>query len=363
MTDTNNAAQERTALIESRIDKDRAAAISISGAAGGLSIGDLAQVFEFAKAMSTAGPMIPAFLRNNPGACLGICLQAIEWRMSPFAVANKAYAVEQKGEIRVAFESQLIHAVIEARAPLKGRLNVRYEGEGDERVCIVSCTLKGEDTPREHRSPTLGRRKPGLNQSGARKGSPLWDTKPDVQLFYDTSRDLARILFPDIIMGLYSDDELSEVGYEPVKTVTFRKVDDSQAVTDPANGLHERLSASAIAKAGFDPRRIHAELDGPAIVHTTSGDMVVEDGEEMSPAVRKAMGRFHAKDEQYKEQMLNKDQREAEEASLLAETGSANPPLAESDAGARSPAPEASPVSPILAGDAEGEATGKRQKK
>ena len=48
--------------------------------------------------------------------------------MSPFAVASKSYAV--KGAI--AYESQLITAVVNTRSRLKGRLKVDYYGDGNE---------------------------------------------------------------------------------------------------------------------------------------------------------------------------------------------------------------------------------------
>ncbi len=124
---------------------------------------------------------------------------------------------------RVAYESQFFHAVIEQNAPIVGRLNVSYEGAGDARKCRVWATFKGEAEPRyfppldaDPDQFTLGKLRPGLNDKGRRKGSPLWDLKPDLQLFYNMSRDWARMYAPDIIAGMYGREELEEVGFVAV---------------------------------------------------------------------------------------------------------------------------------------------------
>ncbi len=183
-------------LIESKVDKAAAGALRISSADGGAAFGSMSEVMEFSKLMAFGGVALPAFLRNNVGACLAICIQAIEWRMSPYAVANKAYVVND----RVCFESQLIHAVIEQRAPLTGRLRHKFSGEGPTRRCTVWGSIRGESEPFEFTSPPFDQIQP--------KNSPLWKSKPDLQLYYNASRDWARMYFPDVILGVYSDDEI-----------------------------------------------------------------------------------------------------------------------------------------------------------
>jgi hypothetical protein len=243
------ATQERQDVVERRGE------IMASNEIGGIQVQNLVQMVEVAKLMSRSGPAVPSYLRDNPGACLAIVIQATEWRLSAFAVANKSYAVENKGEIRVAYESQLIHAIVESRAPIKGRLKVEYEGEGDNRICIVSGHFKHEVEPSVWRSETLGRRRPGLNQYGNIKGSPLWMTKPDLQQFYDTSRDWARVYCPDILMGIYSTDELEDstpIGADRAKDVT----------PGPSNSLIERLGATKKPMGGFDADHIDRTLGG-----------------------------------------------------------------------------------------------------
>jgi hypothetical protein len=199
--------------IEERIDQNRVGQVALSDRTGGLAFANLAEVMETAKLMSIAGAAVPMHLRNKPGECLAICIQAFEWRMSPFAVANKSYVVND----RLSFESQLIHAVIEQRAPLKGRLRHEFSGEGDSLTCKVWGTAIGEDEPLVFVSSPIAKITP--------KNSPLWKTKPALQLYYNASRDWCRMYFPDVVLGVYSRDEIEDhIGPERARDVTPPRV-------------------------------------------------------------------------------------------------------------------------------------------
>jgi len=162
---------------------------------GAMSFSNVGQIMEFAKLMSVAAVAIPGHLRKNPGACLAVCIQASEWGMSPFAVANKSYSVND----RLAYESQLINAVILRRAPIKGRFKITYTGEGPTRRCKVSALLLDGDSV-EYESPQFS--------AITVKNSPLWKSDPDQQLFYFSSRSMCRRHFPDVLLGIYDKDEL-----------------------------------------------------------------------------------------------------------------------------------------------------------
>lgn len=186
----------REERIHQAVDKGIAGNLAVNLSSGGASFRDMAEVCEFAKLMSLSKQAVPPHCRETPGVCLALTLQAIEWRMSPFAVANKSYVVND----RVSYESQLIHAVIEQRAPIVGRLRHEFHGEGNDRTCRVWAKERETGEELSYTSPKISTITP--------KNSPLWKTKPDLQLFYNTSRDWARVYYPDVIMGVYSDDEL-----------------------------------------------------------------------------------------------------------------------------------------------------------
>jgi len=196
------------AKIEDRIDRTASGAIAVSDELGGIRFTNMMEVMEFAKMLAISKEAVPQHLRGEPGICLAVCIQALEWRFSPFAVANKSYVVNG----RLAWESQLVHAVIEQRAPLVGRIRHSYEGEGDERRCIVSGRARGEKEDLIYTSPPIGKITP--------KNSPLWKTKPDLQLYYNASRDWCRVYFPDVLLGVFSEDELRDSEGDMPRDVT-----------------------------------------------------------------------------------------------------------------------------------------------
>lgn len=199
------------ARIEDRIDRVAASTLEVSDALGGLRFQNMVEVMEFAKCMAVADTAVPKHLRGNPGMCLAVCIQALEWRFSPFAVANKSYVVND----RIGYESQLVHAVIEQRAPIIGRLRHKFDGDGEDRRCIVTATLRETGETLEYISPPFSKIHP--------KNSPLWKTKPDLQLYYNTSRDFCRAYFPDVLLGVYSQEELRDhVGPDNAKDVNDR---------------------------------------------------------------------------------------------------------------------------------------------
>ena len=215
-----------------RINTDRAATMGVSRAAGGITFTSAVEVMEFAKLMALDEKGAP-HLYKNVGTCLRITFQAIEWGMSPFAVADKSYEVNK----RVAYESQLIHAVIESRAPLKKRLRAEYLGEGPTRQCKVWGTFIGEEEPHDYTSPMFKDIKV--------KNSPLWHSDPDQQLFYYASRSWARKWAPDVLMGIYTKDELQEhptagrEEEEPSGSNLQRRMDAARtAGAEPRNGTH-----------------------------------------------------------------------------------------------------------------------------
>lgn len=254
------------AEIEKRVDRAITQTIPVHESIAGVSAENLGQLTEMAKLMSVSRIAVPPYLRGNPGDCLAIIIRALRWQMDPYFVAEKSYAVTKGDVTSVAFESQLIHAVIETLAPLKGRLRHEIIGEGDDRQCKVWGTFKGEKEPHSFTSEKLGKRikdigfkkkKDGTedNWRDVFRGSPLWLQKPEVQMFYDASRDWARLYCPDVLAGAYARDEM--VDSEPV-----------DITPKPLDGLAQRLRDAKKARAqgdrGFDVA--HVERVGASII-------------------------------------------------------------------------------------------------
>lgn len=206
------------------LDKTRAGEIVISREAGGVSFTSAVEVMEFAKLMSVGGESIPKHLQNNPGACLRIVFQAIEWKVSPYAVADQSYAVGG----RMAYMAQLIHAIIEARAPLKKRLETEYSGEGPtRRIKVIGTFLDGEI--RTYESPEFKDIKV--------KNSPLWVGDLDQQFHYFGTRSWGRRWTPDVLFGIYTPDEI-RAGMAPAQEVEAAPLKDRLQGPAPGSEGH-----------------------------------------------------------------------------------------------------------------------------
>lgn len=226
----------------------REAASSIPMTVGGAQLENFAHAVDYAKYMSRATVAIPAHLRENVGACLAVIDMAGRWGMSCYQVARMTYVVNDV----LSFQSQLIHAVIEKFAPLSGRLRCKYDGSGIERTCTVYGKIRGEDEPIEYTTPPVGKITP--------KNSPLWKSDEDQQLFYLACTRFCRRYFPDVLMGVYSPDEIEDAGlhnYGP---------DRAKDVTGTGQTLADRLKAQSgngdHAAEGFRDGVVEAGLNG-----------------------------------------------------------------------------------------------------
>lgn len=256
--------------IAGRINPSIANSLVVSDQAGGLAFANVGQVFEMAKLMAISQIAIPKHLRGNPGACIAVCIQAIEWRMSPFAVANKSYSVND----RMAYEAQLIQAVILQRAPIKGRIKAEYSGEGDKRRLRVWAVLREDDEVVDYMSPEFGKILP--------KNSPLWKNDPDQQLFFSSVRALCRRHFPDVILGVYAKDEIEDsvgIGPDKARDVTPKNLTARlDALADaPAKAKQE---AGAPVEFDADTGEIQEEAEastGSAETSTDEGDQETDE--------------------------------------------------------------------------------------
>lgn len=160
----------------------------------------------FADFMCKAVITVPKHLQGNSGDCLAITMQAMQWGMNPFAVAQKTHLVNGN----LGYEAQLVNAVIINRAPIIGRPDYQWFGDWskvDGKTCkdpnigvTVSVVLKGENQPRVLDV--------SFAQVGTTRNSPNWVNDPKQQIAYLAIKKLSRLHFPDVILGVYTEDEL-----------------------------------------------------------------------------------------------------------------------------------------------------------
>ncbi len=221
---------------------------------GGVQIETAEQQISYAQLMAKDSMALPAHLRGNAPTCLAVLDLSLRWGFSPWQVARQTYIVNGQ----FSFMSQLIHAVILKFAPIEFRPRGQYgyiDDSGDFvedkaaelqiRRCRVYTRVKGEMDDLEYITPPLGKITP--------KNSPLWGSDPDLQLFYMATTRLSRKHFPDILMGIYSEQEIMDgeahVGFEHAKVVS------------DADKLHERLQQAAKTGEGFKEGVVDAGLE------------------------------------------------------------------------------------------------------
>lgn len=205
MSNINDTSDVEKKIAE-RIDPNISKEMQVSVGTGGIVFKSGEQVMEMAKMMAVSRQAVPKHLRGEPGTCLAVTMQALNWRMDPFQVANKSYVVND----RVAYEAQLIQAVIEQRAPIKGRIKGSFIGEGEARQCVLRVISAEDGEEIEYTSPKIGDIKV--------KNSPLWKTDPDQQLWYYSARAMCRRHFPDVLLGVYEKEEIQHA--PEIKDVT-----------------------------------------------------------------------------------------------------------------------------------------------
>lgn len=162
----------------------------------------------FAEVMAQGKATVPAHLSGKPADCLAIALQAAQWGMNPYAVAQKTHLVNGT----LGYEAQLVNAVITSSTAVQGRFKYEYGGDWEKfkpgaanasnehgLSVRVGAVLRGET------EITWG--EPLYMEYVTTRNSPLWKTAPKQQLAYLAVKYWARLYCPDVILGVYTPDE------------------------------------------------------------------------------------------------------------------------------------------------------------
>jgi hypothetical protein len=176
---------------------------STASAAIMMNPGHMQALMSFADAMARSKLTVPEHLQNKPADCMAIAMQAAQWGMNPFAVAQKTHIVSG----RLGYEAQLVNAVVQNSGAIKGAFAYEYQGEGQDLRCRVGAVLRGES------DITWGEWL--RNGDVTTRNSPLWKTNVRQQLGYLQVKNWARLYAPGAILGVYTPDELEAVEPTP----------------------------------------------------------------------------------------------------------------------------------------------------
>ncbi|WP_051090626.1 RecT family recombinase [Algicola sagamiensis] len=178
------------------------------------------QMISVAKLMSQSRVTVPKHLQGAEADCLAVVMQAAQWRMNPFAVAQKTHFVNGQ----LGYEAQLVNAVIASSRAIVGRFKYEYEGDWPKGAgeinwekfpdasVRVGAVLQGED------GITWGE---WLHPASVKvKNSPLWKTAPKQQSAYLAVKYWSRLYCPDVILGVYTVDEFEDTPKPKERDVT-----------------------------------------------------------------------------------------------------------------------------------------------
>lgn len=223
---------------------------------------NLMAIQSFAELMASGKSTIPSHLAGNKADCMAVAMQAVQWGMNPFVVAQKTHVVSGT----LGYEAQLVNAVINAMAPTKDRIKYEWYGPwenvigkfqektsskgnkylapdwnlNDEKGLGVRvwATMKGEDEPRVLELL--------LSQAQVRN-STLWASDPKQQLAYLAVKRWSRLYCPEVILGVYSSDELQE---EPrvERDITPRTRESLNKLINARPGKQEDVSDAEVAR-------------------------------------------------------------------------------------------------------------------
>ncbi|HBQ8864817.1 TPA: recombinase RecT [Klebsiella pneumoniae] len=221
--------------------------------------------------MANSGNFVPEHYRGKPDACMAVVMQAARWGMDPFAVAQKTFIVGNSGVL--GYEAQLVNAVINTMAPTKDRIhfewfgawenivgrfvektssqNKKYIAPGwnlkDEAGVGVRAwaTLKGESEPRELVLM--------LSQAQVRN-STLWASDPRQQLAYLAVKRWARLYCPDVILGVYTADEIDEREEKVINPSSVERVTIDEIASSAGTSASAQESTKNIDQLADDLR-------------------------------------------------------------------------------------------------------------
>ena len=221
----------------------------------------LDKMMRLADVMATGRATVPKHFNGNSADCLAVVMQSMQWKMNPFAVAQKTHLVNGV----LGYEAQLVNAVITTCAPVLDRLHYEWYGawekvigkfdiktnsegkqyrqpgwrlEDEEGLGVkVWATFRSEDEPRVLEL---------LLAQARTRNSTLWADDPRQQLAYLATKRWSRLYCPDVILGVYSPDELEESA-PIIRDVSPTKVR-SEPGSDALPAYSDELLAENIAK-------------------------------------------------------------------------------------------------------------------
>ena len=241
----------------------------------------LSQLTAFANLMADSQVTVPAHLAGKPADCMAIVMQAMQWGMNPYAVAQKTHLVNGQ----LGYEAQLVNAVITSSSAIHGRFHYRYGGDWER--CTRTKEVSREKTGKNGKYISTERvrdwtdedevglyiqvgailrgeseitwDKPLYLSQVVTRNSPLWVSKPDQQIAYLGVKYWARLYCPHVILGVYTPDELEQRTEREINPAPAQRVSLADIKGDGVTTTHSAQESTANIDAMADEFRDRIE--------------------------------------------------------------------------------------------------------
>jgi hypothetical protein len=215
----------------------------------------LGQLTAFAELMAQSAVTVPKHLAGKPADCMAIVMQAMQWGMNPYAVAQKTHLVNGV----LGYEAQLVNAVISSSSAIVGRFHYEYGGDwekiagkkdGRDELGLfirVGAVLRGETDITWGENIYLA--------DITTRNSPLWKTAPKQQIAYLAVKYWARLYCPEVILGVYSPDEVEPRTEKEINPAPAQRVSLADIKGDSVTTTHSAQESAANIEAMADEFR------------------------------------------------------------------------------------------------------------
>ncbi|WP_285110955.1 RecT family recombinase [Leclercia adecarboxylata] len=219
----------------------------------------LGQLTTFAELMAQSAVTVPKHLAGKPADCMAIVMQAMQWGMNPYAVAQKTHLVNGV----LGYEAQLVNAVISSSSAIVGRFHYEYGGDwekiagkkdGRDELGLfvrVGAVLRGETEITWGENIYLA--------DITTRNSPLWKTAPKQQIAYLAVKYWARLYCPEVILGVYSPDEVELRTEKEINPAPAQRVSLADIKGDTVTATHSAQESAANIDALADEFRDRIE--------------------------------------------------------------------------------------------------------
>lgn len=203
-------------------NKDMAAPTQVKDITLGTNIFSGFQEFQVAQRMAQAlasSTIVPKDYQGNIGNCIIALEMANRLNTSPMMVMQNLYVVNG----RPAWSSQYIVAMINASRKYKTELQYELTGEGMNMACYAFAEdQNGHIVKGPTITMAMAKAEGWIDKNGSK-----WKTMPEVMIRYRAASFFGRLNCPDMIMGIYSTDEVVEIGPD-----AYREIDPAAKVQE-----------------------------------------------------------------------------------------------------------------------------------